>query len=390
MDEATGMGSRLMDEWNEGVPSQLARAVAECRARGTPICDLITANPQEEGLEFPPDLLRQLMQKAVAASRFYRPDPQGLLSAREAVAGYHGCKPEQVLLTPGTSFAYWCAFRLLARPGEEILCPHPTYPLFDDLARLAHVTVRRYHMHHDGLRWAIDPGEVEFQVTARTRIIVVVSPHNPTGSVATAGELLALAEIARRHGLVIVFDEVFREFTHGAVGVLRPAAVGAPLALVLNGFSKMFSLPGLKAGWLVAEGEQQRCEQFLRAAESLSDPFLAVSEATQAVIPLVFAKGAEVPGRFRQEYTCRMGALVGTWRDCGVAVSMPEAGVYLPVKVASAGAQADESALARVVRETGILAHPGEYYGLPEGHLVMTCVKRPPWPVTALLNALRR
>jgi aspartate/methionine/tyrosine aminotransferase len=371
------------------MPSQLASAAAECRALGTPICDLITANPQEEGLEFPPDLLSQLMQKAVAAARFYRPDPRGLLSAREAVAGYHGCKPDQVLLTPGTSFAYWCAFRLLARPGEEILCPYPTYPLFDDLARLAHVSVRRYHLHHDGSRWALDPGEVEFQVTARTRVIVVVSPHNPTGSVATAEELTALADIARRRGLIIVFDEVFREFTHGANVVTRPAAVGAPLSLVLNGFSKMYSLPGLKAGWLVAEGEPQRCESFLRAAEYLSDTFLAVSEVTQAIIPLVFAEGAEVPKRFRQEYTRRMSALVETWRACGVATPMPEAGVYLPVHVASTNEQADELALARAVRKTGILAHPGEYYGLPEGYLVMTCVKRPPWPAMTLLNALR-
>jgi aspartate/methionine/tyrosine aminotransferase len=353
------------------------------------LCDLVTCNPQEEGFEFPADRLRDLTAEAGAAARFYQPDPKGQRRSRQAVAKYHGCDEEHVLLTPGTSVAYWYAFRLLAQPGDEVLCPSPTYPLFDDLARLAHLSVRRYHMHRAGGRWAIDPEEVAFQITPRTRIIVIVSPHNPTGTVASHEELAAMALLAERHGLVVVFDEVFREFVHEPVAVPRPAAVGVGLALVLNGFSKMFSLPGVKAGWMVAEGERQRCDAFMRAAEYLSDTFLPVSEVTQALIPRVFETAGDLPAQFRAEYSRRMKALVATWQSCGVEAMMPQGGVYLPVDLAAAGVKTDEAALIRAVLDAGILAHPGDYYRLPEGYLVMTCVKRPPWPVADLLDLLR-
>ena len=96
----------------------------------------------------------------------------------------------------------------------------------------------------------MDPDEVRFQVTARTRAIVVVSPHNPTGMVASEQEMSALAAIAREHHLAIIFDEVFREFLHGDTRIVRPSDAGAPLSITLNGFSKMLSFRASRRdGW---------------------------------------------------------------------------------------------------------------------------------------------
>jgi alanine-synthesizing transaminase len=389
------MNGDLLEAWGAPQPSGLARAIAQRRAAGAPLRDLVSANPQEEGFEFDQELLAGILRDAAEAARFYRPDPRGQSAAREAVAEYHGgAAPESLLLTPGTSIAYWYAFRLLAADGGEVLCPSPTYPLFDDLARVAGARVRRYHLRRDGARWAMDPEELAFQVTPQTRAIVVVSPHNPTGTVASSDELAALAEVARRHGLAVIFDEVFREFVHapttreqGAVRrVPRPAECGVPLALTLNGLSKMLSLPGMKAGWMVAEGEDEALHQrFLNAAEYLSDTLLPVSELTQAAMPRLLREGTEETARFAALCTERMRALAEQWAGMGFPVGLPEGGPYLVVPVAGDGARLEEGLL-RLVRERGIVVHAGGLYGIEEPSIVMTCIARPPVPVREIIE----
>lgn len=387
------MTTLLLRDWGEAVPSELARAEEERRRRGEPIIDLVGANPQEEGFEFPQDLLLEIMAGAVRAARFYRPDPRGQRAAREAVARYHGegLPPDHVILTPGTSLGYFYAFRLLAEPGDEVLVPSPTYPLFDDLARLAGLKVRRYHLHPaaGGHRWEMDPREVDFQITPRTRIIAVVSPHNPTGTIASEEELRALGEIAARRRLAVVFDEVFREFIHaggGSAPVLRPASFGAPLTVTLNGLSKMLALPGIKAGWMAVQGEDVRWrERFLAAAEYLSDTFLPVSEVTQAALPRLLTDGIEAMRRGADLCRRRMAELTEAWRAAGRAIPAPEGGPYLTVPLPEGTTREEEEALAlRLVRDHGILIHPGGLYSLPDPRLVMTCIRRPPWPVEVL------
>jgi hypothetical protein len=382
------MNGDLLEAWGAPQPSGLARAIAQRRAAGAPLRDLVSANPQQEGFEFDQELLAGILRDAAEAARFYRPDPRGQSAAREAVAEYHGgAAPESLLLTPGTSVAYWYAFRLLAADGGEVLCPSPTYPLFDDLARVAGARVRRYHLRRDGARWAMDPEELAFQVTPRTRAIVVVSPHNPTGTVASSNELAALAEVARRHGLAVIFDEVFREFLHTAPRVPRPAEFGVPLALTLNGLSKMLSLPGMKAGWMVAEGDDAVLRgRFQNAAEYLSDTLLPVSELTQAAIPRLLREGRGEAARFAALCTERMRALVEQWACIGVSAGLPDGGPYLAVPVGQSAGKLDDSLLA-LVRELGIVVHPGRLYGIDQPSIVMTCIPRPPVPVREIAEA---
>jgi alanine-synthesizing transaminase len=378
----------LLEEWGHPAPSEVAAEVARRHAANLPIIDLVTANPQLHGFDFPPLLEQEIVSCAGEIAGVYRPDARGQLPAREVVARYHGgVSPDRVLITPGTSFGYWAAFRLLCGEGGEVLCPSPTYPLFDDLARLAGAGVRRYHLVRERERWGIDLDDLRFQITPRTRAIVVVSPHNPTGMVATAGELAAIGEIASARGLTIIFDEVFREFVHReSMAVHRPSEYAAPLTITLNGFSKMFSLPGWKAGWLVAEGDAARVEQFMDAADYLSDTFLPVSEIVQAAIPLVFQEAPGFPAQLAAMYRARMGELVGACKASGLNVQLPEGGVYLPIQLRS-GAQGDEIAL-HLLREHGILTHAGTSYHFDDPHLVITATATPPWPLEQIATVV--
>lgn len=376
----------LINLWSQPTQSEWADAAARARSSGVRIHDLITASPLDNDFGFPSGQLRQIISNAATALDSYRPDARGQLRAREAICGYHGnsITPDQIILTPGTSLAYLYAFRILAGQGDEILCPSPTYPLFDDIAAMAGVRVRRYHLHPpqaDSSHWAMDADELAFQVTPRTRAIVLVSPHNPTGTIATASELRAVCKIAREHKLAIVFDEVFREFTHAAdQQVQRPSEFGAPLTLTLNGFSKMLSLPGLKAGWIAVEGEPKKCSDFKNVCEYLSDTLLPVSEVTQAAIAPLLQHVPDVCPRFREALTSRMAQFVHEWRIASFNVVQPEAGPYLCVPLPENWRGRDQTLAVRLASE-GILLHAGSDYGLRDPHVVTTCIGRPPWPL---------
>jgi len=376
-----------LSDWCAPEPSALARAIEERHAAGLPVEDCITAPPQDHGFEFSPRLYTEAMAAAVADTARYQAAPLGLASARRAVAAFRGggATAEQVWLTPGTSFAYFALFRLLARPHGEVLCPSPTYPLFDDLARLAGLSERRYHLHRqagvsDQVHWSLDPEEIAFQITPRTCAIVLVSPHNPTGSIASQGELQHLAEAALRAGVPVIHDEVFRTYTanEGAqVPRMPDVCPHEGLWLTLNGLSKSHYLPGLKAGWMVAEGDGARVSRFMAAVEYLADTFLPMPEYTQAALarllqPEAIAEAERLAALQRHALQTRLAQLkAGGW-----AADAPESGPYICCPL-PAGADPEDAAL-NLLQRHGVLLHPGSLYGLPEPALVGT-VFNPAW-----------
>src|SRR6185295_12442870 len=128
------------------------------KVEGAKVTDLVRGNVNEHGIVYPPDILDEILKQAAEAARIYRPDSLGQPPAREAIARYYAeldVRPDQILVTPGTSVSYWYCFKLLAENGDEVLCPQPSYPLFDYIARLAGVTMRHYRL-LESHAWAID------------------------------------------------------------------------------------------------------------------------------------------------------------------------------------------------------------------------------------------
>src|SRR5450432_2166089 len=147
--------SRL--QW-DSQPNPLSVLLAEKRRAGADILDLTESNPTHAGLDYAGDEL--LAALADPRALRYDPEPRGLLSAREAVSGYFAARgvavpASSILLTASTSEAYSYLFKLLADPGDEILVPRPSYPLFDYLAALESVRVNQYPLRYDGI-WHID------------------------------------------------------------------------------------------------------------------------------------------------------------------------------------------------------------------------------------------
>ncbi len=175
-------------KWNL-TPNRLSKALAAHRAAGKPLFDLTVSNPTECGFEYDGAAILDALRNPGALS--YEPNPRGLESARQAVAGYYGDRGENVLaedifLTTSTSEAYSYVFRTLCDPGDELLIPSPSYPLFDFLADVQDVNLVRYPLDYftgdrkavNGHGWQIDFHALEQAITPRTRGVIVVNPNN--------------------------------------------------------------------------------------------------------------------------------------------------------------------------------------------------------------------
>src|ERR1700733_10771692 len=163
--------------------SALAQAIRARRAAALTLLDLTISNPTVCGFTYEASAL--LVPLANPAVLTYDPDPRGLRSARESVALYYQnhaapVDSDSLILTTSTSEAYSFLFRLLCHPGDQILAPQPSYPLFDFLADLDDITLTPYPLFHD-FGWWIDFAELERRITPRTRAILLVHPNNPTG-----------------------------------------------------------------------------------------------------------------------------------------------------------------------------------------------------------------
>jgi len=266
----------------ELAPNRLSRLLEEKRASGTPILDLTESNPTAAGFAYPGEAI--LSSLADPRLLRYEPSAAGLAAARAAVSEYYGGQvpPERILLTASTSEAYSFVFKLLTDPGDEVLVPRPSYPLFDFLAALESVRLVQYPLIYRGA-WTIDFDALAQSISSRTRAIVLVNPNNPTGSFLKRGELGPLLELAVRHNLALISDEVFADY------LLDPEApivrslreVKDVLTFCLSGLSKVAALPQLKLGWIALGGPGGVGEEAFERLELIADTYLSVSAPVQ-------------------------------------------------------------------------------------------------------------
>jgi aspartate/methionine/tyrosine aminotransferase len=353
--------------------NRLEVARRQAAARG--YIDLTSSNPTHQGLRFPERILRAAADGYWQARR-YDPDPRGLPAAREAVSRYYaqraGVAPADAFCTASTSEAYSLLFALLAEPGDNLLAPDVTYPLFDYLAAMHRIELRLYHLEEER-GWRIDPISLKVQADRRTRGVLIVSPHNPTGMVVSQPQP-ALDAL----GLPVVCDEVFAEFPYGLARVPALAALhpGLPV-FTLNGISKLFALPDLKLGWIALNAPA--AGRYSERLELLNDTFLGASTLIQAMLPALFERGWEFVEEMRARIRSNLDLALSALASCPrLRARPPDGGYYLFPRALECD---DEEQLALALLEQGVLAHPGYFYGCePEqgtGHLMISCLTEP-------------
>ncbi|MCX6019382.1 MAG: pyridoxal phosphate-dependent aminotransferase [Chloroflexi bacterium] len=348
-------------------------------AAGRSYVDLTSSNPTAHGLLFPPKILRDAAA-GFWEKRRYLPDPHGALPARDAVAEYYATRrapgagpfdPEQIFLTASTSEAYGLLFALLTSPGDNVLAPRATYPLYEHFAAVHHVELRTYEL-DERRGWAIDEHSLLNAADERTRAVMLVSPHNPTGMVMRA-PIPALDAL----GLPLICDEVFAEFTRTTPAPLIAALHPRLPCFTLNGISKLFALPDLKLGWVLMN--PPAADRFSTRFEILNDAFLSANSLTQHMLPHLFAHGMPFVEHMRTHF--RAGIDLGLHLlepYAAIQVIPPDGGYYLFPRVHGWD---DEDELVLHLLNAGVLVHPGYFYGLDAerdgAHLMISCLTNP-------------
>jgi aspartate/methionine/tyrosine aminotransferase len=357
--------------------NRLAALSARLRAAGTAVLDLTETNPTRVGLPAAPDVLAPLADPAALA---YEPDPRGLASARAAVSDDYArrgarVEPGRLVLTASTSEAYAFLFKLLCDPGDEVLVPRPSYPLFDYLAGLEGVAVRSYPLAYDG-EWRIDLRALEAEVSARTRAVIVVSPNNPTGSFVKADEAAALHALAARTGLALIADEVFADYAWAGGAAQTLAVDGPALAFALGGLSKSCGLPQLKLAWIAAAGPAVLRTEALARLEMIADTYLSVGTPVQRAAPVLLARAPALRAPISARVAANLSALRRRVAGSAATLLEPQGGWSAVLRIPATLGE-EERVLALLAHEH-VLVHPGYFFDFPhEAFLVLSLLPRP-------------
>jgi alanine-synthesizing transaminase len=355
-------------------PNPLELARQRAAAHGGYV-DLTSSNPTQQGLLFPPALLQSAAEPYWARRR-YEPHPLGQPPARAAIAAYYHARTpafrvqeDAIYLTASTSEAYSLLFALLCDAGDNLLAPNVSYPLFEYIAALRGIELRSYLL-DESRGWAIDERSLLAAADERSRGVLLVSPHNPTGAVVQHA-LPALDLL----GLPLICDEVFAPFSYGVATVPPIAALHPELPVcTLNGISKLFALPDMKLGWVALNERAQ--ERYGPRLELLNDTFLGASGLVQSMLPHLFAGGMDFVATMVAQVRANLDYAIEQLKVCAaLRVQPPDGGYYLFPAVSG---WPDEEALVLYLLEQGVLVHPGYYYGEPGGsHIMLSAITAP-------------
>jgi aspartate/methionine/tyrosine aminotransferase len=348
-------------------PNRLTELLREKRRAGARVLDLTESNPTHAALEYPAQIV-----SALADSRAlrYDPAPAGMLEAREAVSRHyatrgHAVSQERILLTASTSEGYAYLFKLLCDPGDEVLVPRPSYPLFEFLADMEGVKVRQYPLRYHG-DWGIDREALAEAITPRTRAIVVVNPNNPTGSYLKRDEL----EFLKTLGLPLISDEVFADYAF-ANDATRIATLAGE-AFAMSGLSKVAGLPQMKLGWIVVPDAEA-----MERLEWIADTYLSVSTPVQCAAAALLQMGDVVQRQIRARCAANLASLRAALAGTAADVLNVEGGWCATIKMPRIRTE-EEWTLELLLKEN-VLLQPGFFYDFEsEAFLVASLLTPPP------------
>jgi aspartate/methionine/tyrosine aminotransferase len=361
--------------YSRRLPGPVENAIARAlRQRRDPYVDLTETNPTRVGLT--PNVALEALADPRALR--YDPDPKGLATARQAVAAYYAesrgaaVDPENIVLTASTSEAYSLLFKLLCDPGDCVLVPEPSYPLFAMLTALEGVRAVPYALRFDG-EWHLDAEALHFP--ERARAVLVVSPGNPTGSFLKEAELAVLANRCAEAGCALISDEVFADFAR-VPDPRRVATVAAReevLSFALSGMSKVCGLPQLKLGWCVVSGPGEEVDRARSLLELVADTYLSVATPVQLAAGRLLEARHSFQRRVLERVEANRRALGRVRSPEAPWDVLPAEGGWSAVLSVPRTRSEDEWVLALL--EAGVLVHPGYFFDFSAGaHLVASLV----------------
>lgn len=352
-----------------GFTYAIRNIVAEAKkveAAGTRVRYLNIGDPVPFGFHTPAHMIEAVERAMRDGHNGYAPSV-GIPSAREAVTAECVSRgmpmtPDRVVITSGTSEGIELALTALAEAGDEVLVPTPTYPLYT--AVLAKIGARAVFYRTDADHgWQPDLDHVRSLVTPRTRALVVIDPNNPTGATYPDATRLALLEIADRHNLPLLADEVYADLAFdGPVAAFSRQNTDAPV-ITFSSLSKAYLAPGWRSGWM-AVGRTERLDDVLAAIRKLADGRLCSNGPMEHGLVAALQGDRSHQAAFRS--ALRERAILSHERLNaieGITSVMPSAAFYAMPRVALPPGRTDEDYVLALLRATGVLCVYGSGFG---------------------------
>jgi aspartate/methionine/tyrosine aminotransferase len=286
----------------------------------------------------------------------YTPTP-GSPGLREAIAAMQGVQPEDVIVLAGSAEALFHIFFLAAQPAANVVIPFPCFPAHQMIPESLGFEFRRYPLTREN-SYRLDLDQVKSLADHNTKILVVNSPHNPTGATLSDDEMRQLHDFCAERGIQFVSDEVFHPIYHG-----RPtlSAARLPSATVVGDFSKALSLPGLRLGWIIERNRDRRLE-YLNAREYLTVSNTPIGEFLGEI---AIRHHHQVLARTREVTHANLALLDPVIAQHADVLDWvrPQGGMTAFVRLKSGG---NARLFCQAALQHGLLLAPGDCWGVPD------------------------
>lgn len=292
------IGAKKMELIHSDIRGPLFYEALEMQKQGKQVLKLNTGNPASFGFPMPESITKALEGQIGKALGYC--DFRGMPEARQAILDYHKSKgicdiqADDIYVGNGVSEIVTFALQALLDEGDEVLLPTPCYSLWSNGVRLCGGKPV-FYLCDEASDWMPDKKDMESKITGKTKAIVLINPNNPTGALYSDDVLREIADIARRHNLLVFSDEIYDRLvmdglTHTSIASLAP---DIPV-VTLNGLSKSHSLCGFRCGWMVISGPAHLTEQYKQYMVKLTSMRLCGNAVSQLVIPAAL-KDMETP-----------------------------------------------------------------------------------------------
>ena len=311
-------------------------AARQLEEEGRRILKLNIGNPAPFGFEAPDEIIANVVRNLPFSEGYS--DSQGLLSARTAIVqhyqeqGFVDVSVEHVWLGNGVSELISFSLQALLDDGDEVLIPAPDYPLWTAATSLCGGRAVHY-MCDESADWLPDVDDLAAKISPRTKAIVLINPNNPTGAVYPRGVLESIAELARKHGLVVMTDEIYEKILYDGAEHIPFASVAPDLlTLTFNGLSKAYRLAGFRSAWLLVTGPRRAAGSYLEGLSILANMRLCPNVPGQHAIQTALGGRQSIHdlvlpgGRLREQRDAAMAALK---QIPGVTCVQPRGALYV-------------------------------------------------------------
>ena len=379
--------STVLKDVRYEIRGQLANHALELEKRGYEIISLNIGNPGLFGFRTPETMRLAMIENLAQAEPYCH--QKGIFPAREAVVmqqqnrGVCGVTADEVFIGNGVSELIDLSLRALLNPGDEVLVPSPDYPLWSAAVALNGGTARHYACRpEDG--FLPDLLDMERLVNDKTRAIVVINPNIPSGAVYPRETLMEIVELAERHGLVVLADEIYDQMVYdGAEFIPLATLVKNTVCLTYSGLSKVYRACGYRVGWCVFSGDLELAQDYLHGMELLAALRLCSNVPSQWAVQTAlggFQSIVDLVSPGGRLYQSRQAIIDCVAASDYLSMQKPMGAMYAFIRLDPrfAGKIDDEAFALELLEKQHVLVAPGTSFNTPySDHFRVTTLPDP-------------